>query len=119
MTRPFEPGQVVTVFRSRLRADVDPRYEALDAELRERAHALGGLVDVKSFVADDGERVTVVTFEDRASHDRWASDAVHRDAQRLGRDGIYAAYSIQVGECRRATSFDEGSVRARARPPGG
>jgi len=108
VTATFEPGQFVTVFRSRLRDDVDPRYDALDAELRARAHALGGLVDVKSFAAEDGERVTVVTFEDRESHERWASDAVHRDAQRFGRDGVYAAYSIQVGECRSASSFDVG-----------
>jgi heme-degrading monooxygenase HmoA len=111
VTQPFCAGQVVTVFRSRLRDDVDPRYEALDAELRARAHALGGLVDVTSFTAEDGERVTVVTFEDRASHERWANDAVHRDAQRLGRESVYAAYSIQVGECRHASSFD-------VRPPG-
>ena len=85
MTTRFCAGQVVTVFRSRLRDDVDPRYESLDAELRERAHALGGLVDVTSFVAEDGERVTVVTFEDRDSHRRWATDPVHRDAQRLAK----------------------------------
>jgi heme-degrading monooxygenase HmoA len=105
VTSPFKPGQVVTIFRSRLRADVDPRYESLDAQLRTRAHALGGLVDVASFVAEDGERVTVVTFEDRASHERWATDAVHRDAQRLGRDGVYSAYSIQVADCTRAVDF--------------
>lgn len=106
MTARLGPGQVVTVFRSRLRDDVDPRYAALDAELRERAHALGGLVDVTSFTAEDGERVTVVTFEDRASHQRWATDPVHRDAQRLGREGAYSAYSIQVADCTHTSVFE-------------
>jgi heme-degrading monooxygenase HmoA len=106
VTARFGPGQVVTVFRSRLRGDVDPSYASLEAELRERAHTLGGLVDVTSFVADDGERVTVVTFEDRASHRRWATDPVHRDAQRLGREGVYSAYSIQVADCTHTASFD-------------
>ena len=104
----FRRGQVVTVFRSRLRDDVDAGYTSLDQELRDRAHALGGLVDVTSFVADDGERVTVVTFEDRQSHDRWASDPVHRRAQQLGRDGIYSAYSIQVADCTRVAGFGDG-----------
>jgi heme-degrading monooxygenase HmoA len=104
VTAPFAAGQVVTVFRSRLRDDVDPRYEPLDGALRARAAALGGLVDVTSFVADDGERVTVVTFADRESHERWARDAVHRDAQRLGREGVYASYSIQVADCTRVSS---------------
>ncbi len=106
MTPRFGAGQVVTVFRSRLREDVDPGYETLNAELTARAHALGGLVDVTSFVAEDGERVTVVTFEDRASHERWAADPVHNDAQRRGRDGVYSAYSIQVADCSHTSSFD-------------
>jgi heme-degrading monooxygenase HmoA len=103
VTGRFADGQVVTVFRSTLRDDPDDGYLALDAMLRERAASLGGLVDVTSFVAEDGERVTVVTFEDQASHDRWAHDDVHREAQRLGREAVYARYSIQVSTCTRAT----------------
>ena len=81
-------------------------YETLNEELRARARGLGGLVDVTSFVAEDGERVTVVTFEDRASHERWAADPVHDDAQRRGRDGVYSAYSIQVADCTHTSRFD-------------
>jgi heme-degrading monooxygenase HmoA len=106
VTERFGPGQVVTVFRSRLREDADARYVALDKELRDRASSLGGLIDVSSFIAEDGERVTVVTFEDRASHDRWAADPVHGGAQRLGRAAIYSEYSIQVADCSRAVEFE-------------
>ncbi len=106
MTSPrFGAGQVVTVFRSTIRDDADPAYLPLDEHLRRRAASLGGLVEIKSFVADDGERVTIVTFADRASHERWAHDAEHRDAQRFGRDLVYATYSIQVGDCTRAVEF--------------
>jgi heme-degrading monooxygenase HmoA len=101
----FAEGQVVTVFRSRLRDDADATYEALDESLRARAARLGGLVEVKSFVADDGERATLVTFLDRASHERWASDDEHRAAQRLGRVSIYSAFSIQVAECTSERTF--------------
>jgi heme-degrading monooxygenase HmoA len=102
----FAAGQVVTVFRTRLRDEPHPDYESLDERLRARAASLGGLVEIKSFASEDGERVTVVTFEDRSSHDRWASDPVHRDAQRLGRDSVYSAYSIQVSSCTRAVEFE-------------
>jgi heme-degrading monooxygenase HmoA len=105
VTGRFAPGQVVTVFRSRLLDDVDERYEPLNEEMVERARGIGGLVDVTSFVADDGERVTIVTFVDRESHDRWAADDVHRDAQRFGRERVYSEYSIQVTECTRTSSF--------------
>jgi heme-degrading monooxygenase HmoA len=102
----FEPGQVVTVFRSSLLEEPDERYEALNVELGRRAHELGGLVDLKSFVADDGERVTLVTFEDAESHARWATDPGHRRAQQLGRSSVYASYSIQVASCTRVATFD-------------
>lgn len=105
MTDAFCEGQIVTVFRSRLREDADPRYDTLDASLRARAAELGGLVEVKSFVADDGERATLVTFTDRASHERWALDDEHRAAQRLGRASLYASFSIQVAECTSAREF--------------
>jgi heme-degrading monooxygenase HmoA len=96
---PFEAGQVVTIFRSRLLDEPADEYEELNAELQRRAHKLGGLVEVKGFEAADGERVTLVTFEDRASHERWANDPVHRRAQSLGRSSVYATYCIQVADC--------------------
>jgi heme-degrading monooxygenase HmoA len=105
VSRSFSEGQIVTVFRSTLRDDADPSYEALDAALRARAAKLGGLVEVKSFVADDGERATLVTFTDRESHERWALDDEHRAAQRLGRASVYSAFSIQVSECTSAREF--------------
>ncbi len=102
----FGPGQVVTVFRSRLVDAPDERYEELNERLQRRAHELGGLVEVKAFAADDGEHVTLVTFEDRASHERWATDPVHRDAQALGRSSVYAAYSVQVADCTGVAVFE-------------
>jgi heme-degrading monooxygenase HmoA len=103
---PFEPGQVVTVFRTRLLDEPDDGYEELNAAMERRAHELGGLVDVKNFTADDGERVTLVTFSDRVSHERWANDPVHHRAQSTGRSSVYASYSIQVADCTRAARFD-------------
>lgn len=102
----FAPGQVVTVFRSRLVDEPDERYDELNDQMHRRAHEFGGLVEVKTFLADDGERVTLVTFEDRASHERWASDPIHRDAQALGRSSVYAAYSVQVADCTSVAVFE-------------
>jgi heme-degrading monooxygenase HmoA len=100
----FEPGQVVTVFRSRLRDDAD-RYADRAAEIATLAAAMPGLVDVKAFTAADGERVTLVTFADEASHAAWRDHPEHRVAQQQGRDEFYTAYSIQVCEARRVRTF--------------
>ncbi|MCW2543777.1 MAG: antibiotic biosynthesis monooxygenase [Frankiales bacterium] len=103
-TPSFASGQVVTVFRSRLRDDAGGYSEAA-ARMSELASGMPGYVDHKTFTADDGERVTVVTFADRASHDAWRTHAEHRVTQRRGREEFYATYSLQVGEVTTATTF--------------
>jgi heme-degrading monooxygenase HmoA len=91
-------GECITVFRSRLRDDVPDRYFDLAAELLERARTLPGFVEFKQFVADDGERVTLVTFDTAEHEAAWRDDVEHRAAQQEGRDAFYAAYDIAVTE---------------------
>jgi heme-degrading monooxygenase HmoA len=95
---PFAPGQVVTVFRSRLRPDSLEEYAETAARMDELARAMPGYVDHKGFTAEDGERVTVVTFADRASHDAWRTHLEHRLAQRRGREAFYETYTLQVAD---------------------
>jgi heme-degrading monooxygenase HmoA len=101
----FTPGQVVTVFRSRVRPEAAAEYEARAAEMLALAKTMPGLVDVKSFTADDGEHVTLVTFADAESQRAWREQADHRRAQRAGRDRFYAEYNLQVCECTEVRSF--------------
>jgi heme-degrading monooxygenase HmoA len=99
-----EPGQVVTVFRNRLRADPG-RYHDHAARMAELARTMPGYVEHKTFAAEDGERVTLVTFADRASHDAWGAHPEHREAQREGLAAYYEEYSISVGETERASAW--------------
>lgn len=96
---PFEAAQVVTVFRSRLRADDDPEYRSVADEIEAAARKATGFVDFKSFVADDGERVSVATFASEAAQRAWRNDVRHIEVQRRGRAEFYSRYSIQVGAC--------------------
>ncbi len=106
MTTPVRPvpGQVMTVFRSRLRADAAayPEHAARTSAL---ARTMPGYVEHKVFVADDGERVTLVRFADRASHEAWARHPDHRAAQRAGIEDYYEEYSIAVGAVDRASAW--------------
>jgi heme-degrading monooxygenase HmoA len=99
-----EPGQVVTVFRSRLRPDADA-YPEHAARMSELARQMPGYVEHKAFTAEDGERVTLVTFADRPSHDAWRDHPEHRAAQRAGVRDYYEEYSISVGVVDRASSW--------------
>ena len=98
-------GQVVTVFRNRLRPEHEAPYRDELAVVAELARSMPGFVETKTFVADDGERCTVVTFADAASHAGWRDHPRHREAQRHGIADYYAEYSIAVGETSYASSF--------------
>jgi hypothetical protein len=49
-------GEIVTVFRSRLRDDAGEGYGRTADVMEERARAMQGFVDFKTFVSADGER---------------------------------------------------------------
>ncbi len=100
-----EEGQIVTVFRSRLMDDANEAYFGHAERMAALADTMPGLVERKGFVAEDGERLTLVTFADRASHEAWRDHLEHRAAQRAGIDSYYAEYSIAVGVTDHASSF--------------
>jgi len=95
----FGEGQVVTVFRSRRRPAAESAYQRMALEMEAAARAMPGFVDFKTFVAEDGEQVSVVTFGSPAAHRAWRDDPRHRSAQQQGRDAFYLEYSVQVGAC--------------------
>ncbi|WP_200934563.1 antibiotic biosynthesis monooxygenase [Nostocoides sp. Soil756] len=98
-------GQVVTVFRNRLRAEHEGAYRDELAVVAELARSMPGFLETKTFVADDGERATIVTFADPQSHRGWRDHPRHREAQRRGISDYYSEYSIAVGETSYASAF--------------
>jgi heme-degrading monooxygenase HmoA len=93
-------SESLTVFRSRLRDDAPARYFDLASELHERARGFPGFVEFKQFVADDGERVTLVTFASAEHEAAWRDDVQHRAAQQEGRDVFYSEYDVSVCDVR-------------------
>ena len=99
-------AHVVTIFRNRLLDDAVGEYRDTAAEMSRLAREMPGYVEHKAFTADDGERVTIVTFADRASHDAWRDHPEHRAAQAAGVDRFYAEYVIQVADVTYSHRFD-------------
>jgi heme-degrading monooxygenase HmoA len=87
---------IITVFRSRLRADAPADYDALADELEARARTFPGFVEFKMFSADDGERLALVTFASDDAETAWRDDVHHRAAQQRGRDEFYREYDVAV-----------------------
>ncbi|MFZ9628430.1 MAG: antibiotic biosynthesis monooxygenase family protein [Ilumatobacteraceae bacterium] len=101
-------AQVITVFRNRLVDGARGEYSDVAAEMSRLARTMPGYVEHKAFTADDGERVTIVTFADRASHDAWRDHPEHRAAQAAGIDRFYAEYAIQVADVTYSHRFAHG-----------
>jgi heme-degrading monooxygenase HmoA len=110
-TKSFNEGQVMTVFRSRRRTESESAYQALAEEMETAARSVPGFVDFKTFTADDGERVSLVTFGTLEAHQVWRNDPRHRRAMKAGREEFYVEYCIQVGECSHVSQWSRGGDR--------
>ena len=96
---------IVTVFRSRLAPGLKDEYVALANRMNEIAKTIPGYISHKGFFAEDGERVTVVEFEDEEAMRAWRMHPEHRAAQKLARERFYAEYSVQICEVKRESRF--------------
>ncbi len=65
-------------------------------KIHELALKMPGFISIKTFAADDGERVSIVEFESEATHNAWRNHPEHRVAQQLGREKFYSEFRIQV-----------------------
>lgn len=95
----------VTVFRNRLRQDNREDYERMLGQMRKLAAGMPGFLSAKTFVAEDGERVTLVEFATPDAQHAWRDLPAHRLAQEAGRDRFYAEYRLQVCEVVRESRF--------------
>lgn len=96
---------IVVVFRSRLTPEAGSDYGNMAAEMAETAQGMPGFIDVKSFTAEDGERLTLVWWKDRETLAGWRNHPRHQIAQQTGRAKWYEYYKIEVAEVIRDGSF--------------
>jgi heme-degrading monooxygenase HmoA len=86
---------IVTVFRSRLKPGVQEEYGQVAQQMSELACELPGYISHKGFVAEDGERVTIVEFENEEALQQWRIHPLHASAKRRGIESWYAEFKIQ------------------------
>ena len=86
---------VIGIFRNRLREGAQG-YPATAERMEELAAKMPGFLGIKTFRADDGERVSIFAFETLAALDAWRDQLEHREAQRRGRDEFYSEYTLQI-----------------------
>jgi len=87
---------VITVFRARVKPELQKEYAEWVARMRELAATMPGFISHKGFYADDGERVSIIEFESEEAQRAWRTHPEHIAAQRKGRKDFYQEYRIQV-----------------------
>jgi heme-degrading monooxygenase HmoA len=97
---------IVTVLRSRLAPGVQDEYGSMAREMSELARSIPGYISHKGFVAEDGERVTIVEFESEEALHEWKVHPRHREAKRLGFAKFYSTFGYQICNVIHARSWD-------------
>jgi heme-degrading monooxygenase HmoA len=97
---------VVVVFRSRLSVEAGDEYSEMAAEMLATAQEMPGFVEFKSFKSDDGERVSLVYWQDHETMAAWRNHPRHRIAQGKGRAKWYAYFRVEVADIVRETRFE-------------
>lgn len=106
-TEPQADGPLqIILFRSKLTDQAGEDYQTMNAELEALVRENPGFVDVKSYTAQDGERLTVVWWRDEKSLSDWRNLMRHREAQNTGRYKWYQYYKMDVASITRSKSFE-------------
>ena len=105
---------VVTIFRSRLKPENQQEYYEWAGRMSALAKTMPGYVSHKSFVAEDGERVTLVEFRDEEGQRVWATNLQHVEAKKKGRAEFYTEYKLQICKVERETAFTAKPATASA-----
>jgi heme-degrading monooxygenase HmoA len=98
-------SSIIILFRSKLTDQAGEDYQAMNAEMETLVRQNPGFVDVKSYTAADGERLTVVWWRDEKSLTEWRNLMRHREAQNTGRQKWYEYYDMDVATITRSRSF--------------
>jgi len=104
---------IVTVFRSRLNRDVQDAYGPMAKRMSELARTIPGYVSHKGFVAEDGERVTIVEFESEEALQQWRIHPEHAKAKRRGIESFFSDYKFQICEVIKSRAWESKSARLR------
>lgn len=96
---------IVTVFRSRLNPAAQEEYAQWATQMSELAKTMPGYLSHKGFVAEDGERVTIVEFASEEAQRAWAQHPQHLEAKRKGRVNFYTEFKLQTCQLLRESRF--------------
>jgi len=84
-------------------------YLDLAAGLNEVVKDFDGFISIERFqsIADPARFVSISFWRDEEAVRKWRNVQQHREAQKKGRGGIFAAYRLRVAQVMRDYTMDE------------
>jgi heme-degrading monooxygenase HmoA len=107
---------IIVLFRSRLTPEASNGYAEMAEQMSKLAQASPGFIAEKGFTAEDGERLTVVWWQDEDTLKQWRNHVQHLVAQRVGREKWY--YKLEVAPVTRSNNFERGEAEQRCQKSG-
>jgi len=99
---------IVVLFRSRLTPEAGDDYRAMAEEVLATAREMPGFIDYTIYHSDDGEKLSVVRWENQETMKAWREHPRHKIAQAAGRERWYRNYEIEIAEVVRSSRFERG-----------
>ena len=95
-------------------------YLDIAARLRPELEQIDGFISIERFesLTNPGKILSLSFWRDEAAVARWRRQEAHREAQRLGRTGIFRGYRLRVAAVVRDYGMDD-RREAPQRPPEG
>jgi heme-degrading monooxygenase HmoA len=113
---------IAVIFELEPRESESARYFELAGALRPALEKIDGFVSVERFesVTRPGHFLSLSIWRDEEAVRRWRCHAMHRNAQREGRDAVFAGYRLRVTSILRDYGLldrDEAPADSRAALP--
>ncbi len=109
---------MVVIFKNELNPGADgSEYRAAAARMWELGTRMPGFVSFKSYTADDGEQISIITFESEEALDAWRTHPEHVKIQERAREIFYNRYWARVCRVVREYEFSRDDGRS-SRPEG-
>jgi heme-degrading monooxygenase HmoA len=97
---------VVVLFGTNKRDDIDAaEYTQRNERMSELVQQIPGFIEIKGYVSEDGERISVARFESEDALKTWRLQPDHAETQKRAREAYYDSYWVQVCETVRDYSW--------------
>ncbi len=89
---------IAVLFEAVPRPDRTSDYLGAAAELRPHLDAIDGFLGIERFesLSQPGKLLSLSWWRDEDAVRRWRTHETHREAQRLGRETVFAEYRLRV-----------------------